>query len=128
MPETPFPIQQYVIQEHTTAADTHWDLMLEMGPALWTWRLPVRPEQIGNEAVQAQRISDHPLRFLNYEGPVQHGTGYDRISDKGHFRICTQTPDRLTVELSGRVLQGRFTLCSTDKPSLWSLQTETEQR
>ncbi len=119
--------QRYVIQEHAAAVGTHWDLMLEMGQALWTWRLNAGPAQIGNQAVQAERIGDHPLRFLSYEGSVQNGTGYVRIRDQGHFRICMQTADMLILDIAGTVLRGRFAMYRTENPSWWRLQAEIQQ-
>ncbi|MHC4290379.1 MAG: DNA polymerase ligase N-terminal domain-containing protein, partial [Planctomycetota bacterium] len=67
--------QQFVVIEHTTSDGVHWDLMLDRGEVLWTWRLDTTPGKIAEKAVSAERISDHPRRFLAYEGPVQNNTG-----------------------------------------------------
>jgi len=77
--------KQFVIAEHTTPNGVHWDLMLEMDDCLWTWRLNVPPVEIKNKPISAERIHDHSLRFLTYEGPVQNNTGSVKIADKGTY-------------------------------------------
>ena len=83
--------------------------MLQAGQALWTWRLSAPPKQISDQEVAAQKIADHPLRFLTYEGPVQNQTGSVTIADTG---TCTieETQDVLKIVLNGKILHGHFTL------------------
>jgi len=71
--------KRFVIQEHQTPEGVHWDLMLEQGDVLATFRLQEPPGQVLVHAVRAERIVDHPMRFLWYEGPVQNGAGRVRI-------------------------------------------------
>lgn len=100
---------RFVVQEHTMPDGVHWDLMLEKGDALITFRLEQPPQVAQDRLVRAAKIFDHPLRFLTYEGPVQKGTGKVRIVDRG---TCEQTEgeDSITMELQGDVLRGSFTL------------------
>ena len=70
--------KKFVIQEHTTADSAHWDLMLESGDILQTWRLSKNPDEIVNQSAEAVKIFDHPLKFLTYEGPVNKGKGHAR--------------------------------------------------
>lgn len=105
---------QFVIQQHTTPDGVHWDLMLENGGALWTWRLARSPEKITDSPVEAERIADHPLRFLTYEGPVQNAAGRVQISDRGGLRLDLSTPGAITCRLAGAILQGTYTLCQKD--------------
>ncbi|MCI0499256.1 MAG: hypothetical protein L0Y36_06210 [Planctomycetales bacterium] len=114
--------QQFVIQEHTSPQCVHWDLMLEMGNILWTWRLNTSPADIGEDPVTAERIADHPLRFLTHEGPVQNNTARVEIRDKGTYRLHKQTENELLLELEGTILRGCFSLCRTENQSLWILQ------
>jgi hypothetical protein len=113
----------FVIQEHTTPSGVHWDLMLEHDEALWTWRLETPPEQIGNASVAAERIFDHAMRFLSYEGPVQNGTGRVQITDQGTLQWHTVTPSKMTCQLDGRVLNGPYSLTLTKKP-FWEFKRE----
>ena len=111
---------RFVVQEHTTPQGVHWDLMLETGDVLMTFRLPEPPENALHHALRAERIFDHAPRFLTYEGPVQKGTGQVRIIDRGTYRTLTEQEDALTLDLSGHTLRGRFTLTRTEG-SFWEL-------
>ena len=104
---------RFVVQEHTTAEGVHWDLMLEKGEVLVTFRLEERPEAALRHAVGATQIFDHPLRFLTYEGPVQEGAGQVRIVDRGTYRCDEQGEDRWTLTLGGAILNGGFTVSRT---------------
>ena len=73
---------RFVVQEHETPKGIHWDLMLEQGDILMTFRLEETPQEANRHPIQAVKIFDHPLRFLSYEGPVQQGTGRVRIIDR----------------------------------------------
>ena len=104
------PDKRFVIQEHATAAGTHWDLMLEEGDALTTFRLAQMPAAGPGHHVRAERIFDHPLRFLAYEGPVQQGTGRVHIVARGTYRHLAPPGKTIVVKFEGDVLGGDFTL------------------
>jgi hypothetical protein len=101
--------EEFVVLEHTTTEEVHWDLMLEDAGALLTWRLTCPPEEFGSGPVQAQRIFDHPLRFLTYEGAVQQNTGTVKRVDKGSCRWM-EKHEPFIVNLSGTFLQGQYQL------------------
>ena len=101
---------RFVIQEHTTPEGVHWDLMIEKGGVLITFRLSQSPQNARDHATEAVRIFDHPLRFLTYEGPVQKGTGKVRIVERGDCRLLNEKEDSMTIDLQGALLQGSFTL------------------
>jgi hypothetical protein len=111
----------FVIDEHTTPTGVHWDLMLQMGDALWTWRLAVHPEKIGSNSVAAERIADHPLRFLSYQGPVQNHTGSVRIAECGECTLENQTQHELTLHFKGKSLTGRYMLTQQNE-NCWLLR------
>ncbi len=104
---------RFVIQEHRTPEGVHWDLMLERGEILTTFRLVERPEQALARPIRAEKIFDHPLRFLTYEGPVQKGTGSVHIIDRGTYQFTEWQDDRLALVLEGTMLNGAFTLVRT---------------
>lgn len=112
--------RRYVIQEHTTAAGIHWDLMFEEGDALTTFRLERMPASSGTEKIRAEKIFDHPLRFLTYEGPVQQGAGLVRIADRGACRTEKWDDEAIVVKLTGNVLTGEFVLTRINE-TLWDL-------
>ncbi len=82
----------------------HWDLMLEMGATLRTWRLP-EPPRAGCE-LPAESLPDHRLMYLDYEGPVSGNRGSVQRWDAGEFEILEESPDLLVVRLSGKMLCG----------------------
>jgi hypothetical protein len=111
---------RFVVQEHTTPEGVHWDLMLEKGDVLTTFRLEQPPRAALGRAVRAVKIFDHPPRFLTYEGPVQKGTGSVRIVDRGTCCLSDETEDAIALDLQGEILQGGFTLARIEGTS-WQL-------
>ncbi len=87
----------------------HWDLMLESGDTLLTWRLDKNPAEIDGPA-EALRIFDHPLKFLTYEGPVNKGKGRVQIADAGTYEIMHKNGERIELDLLGEILKGKFSL------------------
>jgi len=102
--------KRFVIQEHTRSKDIHWDLMLETGNILQTYRLDRAPEEILCQSANAIKIFDHLLKFLTYEGPVNKGRGSVRIIEAGTYEITHQERKRIELSLSGKILKGNFTL------------------
>jgi hypothetical protein len=101
---------------------THWDLMLEFGPVLRTWRLDTEPAAIGDAPVEAVKIADHDLKFLEYEGPVNKGTGSVNIVDNGTFTLTDAGDDRYTIEFSGQILRGSYSFNSKNRTDTWLFQ------
>jgi len=111
---------RFVVQEHTTPDDVHWDLMLEQEGSLLTFRLPVPPAQAASARTTATKIPNHPLRFLTYEGPVQNNTGRVRLADRGDLQIQRQTDAEIAFTLQGQILRGVFTLTRVENAE-WNL-------
>ncbi len=88
---------RFVILEHDYP-HLHWDLMLEDGDVLRTWRLSAPPEP--GVGVDAEPSFDHRLIYLDYEGPISDGRGNVKRHDKGTFewiearRRALQSPYR----------------------------------
>jgi len=100
---------RFVILEHDHP-ELHWDLMLETGSVLKTWRLGKQPELEGG-AVQATPIADHRLAYLDYEGPVSGGRGVVRRWDQGEYELVTDLEaEIILVRLLGKKLNGIVTL------------------
>jgi hypothetical protein len=102
--------KRFVIQEHTIDSDVHWDFMLESGGILQTYRLDKAPSEALHLAGNATKIFDHPLKFLTYQGPVNKGRGNVRIAESGSYKIVHQAHNRIELNLSGKILKGKFTL------------------
>src|SRR2546423_2676596 len=98
---------RFVVLEHDHPT-LHWDLMLEVGDVLWTWRLEAPPEQ--GRTVSATRTFDHRLVYLDYEGPVSGNRGVVKRHDRGEYSWLDQSPGRLAVLLEGERLRGELVL------------------
>lgn len=73
---------RYVILTHDHPF-LHWDLMLEDAGVLRTWRLLEEPA--AGRTVRAERLADHRLAYLDYEGPVSGGRGNVAQWDHGTY-------------------------------------------
>jgi hypothetical protein len=102
--------KRFVIQEHTRGNDVHWDFMLEFDETLQTYRLEESPEKVLDQPVNAVRISDHPLKFLAYQGSVNKGQGNVRTVETGTYKKTHQRHNRVKLSLNGRILRGHFSL------------------
>jgi len=86
----------------------HWDLLLEDGESCQTWRLMLKPAE--GIAVPAERIADHRLVYLDYEGPVSGDRGTVTRFDAGTFEWLANESSHVEVELFGSRLNGRCTI------------------
>jgi hypothetical protein len=95
----------------------HWDLMLEQGDSLRTWRL-VRPPDTANP-IDAEGLADHRVAYLDYEGPVSGGRGTVERWDEGTYEAVESTDNRVVVRLVGRKLDGLATLDRLGNGAAW---------
>ena len=100
----------FVIQKHSKAGHIHWDLMLEAGPVLETYRLELPPEKLLQQATTAIKIFDHSLKFLTYEGSVNKGKASVEIAETGTYQLLTESKERQEMQLDGKILKGKFVL------------------
>ncbi len=98
---------RFVLLQHDHPT-LHWDLMLEAGEVLRTWRLPSVP--IAGAVLSATRIGDHRLVYLEYEGPISGNRGRVMRRDGGEFEWLEQSETALVVRLCGTLLEGRLRL------------------
>jgi len=77
----------------------HWDLMLEEGDVLRTWRLASPPTSSG--PIDAEALPDHRPMYLDYEGPVGDNRGTVTRFDSGTYELVQELPDSLVVRLFG---------------------------
>lgn len=117
--------KHYVILKHTTPDGIHWDFMLETGDHLETWRIPIPPEKIRIAPTNAEKIFDHPIKFLTYQGPVNKGKGNVTIEDKGTYAIISKTPELLQIQIKAKILKGNYTLKQTSKKN-WQISNQTK--
>jgi bifunctional non-homologous end joining protein LigD len=113
---------RFVVHRHR-AGRLHYDLRLEIDGVLASWALPKGPTRDPDERRFAVRTEDHPLAYLDFEGPIPKGEygGGDLICwDWGTFEPeLTWDPGaavragELKLRLRGEKLAGRFTLVRT---------------
>lgn len=77
----------------------HVDWLTERGPALAAFRLPRRPDEPGWETLDATRLPDHRMLYLDYEGEVYGGRGHVRRLAAGAVESWLETPDTLDALL-----------------------------
>ena len=94
---------RFVVLEHDHPM-RHWDLMLEHGEVLRTWRLAEPPR--AGEPITATATFDHRLVYLEYEGPISGGRGRVIRCESGTFTWQVQNNDRVEVRLHGERLRG----------------------
>ena len=94
---------RYVVLTHDDPF-LHWDLMLQSGERLRTWRLLEMPAP--ERRIRAEALPDHRLLYLDYEGPVSGGRGEVRRWDSGAYTVKNESGDSLDLELDGEVLRG----------------------
>jgi DNA polymerase Ligase (LigD) len=85
----------------------HYDLMLESGDMLRTWRLSGPP--IEGQAVIAEPLGNHRLAYLDYEGPVSGGRGRVERWDWGSLE-WRRDDDIIEVRIVGMRLAGVISL------------------
>jgi hypothetical protein len=105
---------RFAILEHNHPFP-HWDLFLESGQTLRSWRL-LQPLQAG-VAVPVEPAADHRLMYLDYEGPVSSGRGKVTRVDAGTFTWEEDAAERLAVHLAGVHYKSRLVL--TRKSGGW---------
>jgi hypothetical protein len=113
---------RFVILEHDHP-ELHWDLMLERGPVLWTWRLP-SPPRLG-PSMRVERTFDHRLIYLEYEGPISGDRGAVERWDRGTFSWELETDSRIQVRLDGGKTRGVLRLKLLDGAD-WDVELVAE--
>jgi hypothetical protein len=101
-------VSRFVILEHDHP-QLHWDLMLEAGEKLRTWRLATPPDAAA-ASVDAVALADHRRMYLDYEGPVSGGRGSVTQWDSGTFELLASAPGLETLRFRGVRLHGVWTL------------------
>lgn len=99
----------------------HWDFLLEDGESCRTWRLLSAPGS--SSEIIAERLPDHRLLYLTYEGPVSGNRGTVSLWDSGMFEWITDGVREVEIRLCGHILNGivRVTFAG-DGSFRWTLQ------
>lgn len=101
---------RFVILHHVLPDGEHWDLMLECDGVLLSWRIPIQGPGALSTPIAAQRMADHRLAYLDYEGPVSGNRGSVARVDRGGLEISFLEPHRIEFTASGSRMRGSFRL------------------
>jgi hypothetical protein len=107
MENSPSSPLRFVVHYHDGIARPHFDLMfeLESGGKLATWRSPHWPPLPGD---RLEKIADHRVDYLEYEGELSDDRGrvrrivrgiYRRTELQGQWLVEFIDPEFLCVEL-----------------------------
>lgn len=114
-------MNRFVIHRHSKVNEAiHWDIMFEQECVLETYRVDLAPKDWSGHVFCAERIFDHPLKFLTYEGSVNKGTGKVQIAETGTYKILSDTLQEKKFLLEGTVAQGKLVFNSTG-PDKWQV-------
>ncbi len=113
---------RFVIQRHSRnkRGQVHWDLMLEKGDSLATWQVEQQPGDWGNESIPCQKIFEHRLKYLTYEGPIRPDRGEVLIVGAGQYQVWEIREDYWKVSLAGDAISG-FLELERVKEDQWML-------
>ena len=122
---------RYVILRHemplSAHRSAHWDLMFETGGVLATWALAELPES--GQEMPAERLADHRIDYLDFEGSVSDNRGTVTRWDTGQYRVESQTPAAWQIIVRGGRLDGQLMLRAVaEEPRRWTIRfssTET---
>jgi hypothetical protein len=104
-------VPRFVLLHHALPdSPPHFDLMLERGDALATWRIPAPLRDLPPEGAAAVPLGDHRLHYLTYEGDIGGGRGTVTRVDEGTYTAEAWEAERVTVTLKGRSAAGRLEL------------------
>ena len=112
-----FVMPRFVVLKHDHPF-LHWDLMLETGDVLRTWRLLEEPNR--KKRIAADLLPNHRLKYLDYEGPVSGNRGSVSRWDAGEFEVLEANAARLDVRFCGQKLSGNVVLEADDDTKGWT--------
>jgi hypothetical protein len=102
----------YVILRHETDC-LHYDLMFETEEKLTTYSIFQEPHFKDFEELRIQRIQDHRLKYLSYEGSISGGRGRVQRWDRGKYAGLTSEQ----FYLEGEQLEGLFEILPSEEES-----------
>lgn len=113
----------FVVLHHADRQGAHYDLMIDRGEHLATWKSSQPPEEAQASPLTCQRIGDHRRMYLEYEGPVSGDRGTVRRHDSGSCEVRVQAVDRWHIQFHGERLIGDYELARMADGS-WELRPQ----
>jgi bifunctional non-homologous end joining protein LigD len=121
--------KSFVVQKHK-ASHLHYDIRLEdENGILKSWAVPKGPSMDSRIKRLAVLTEDHPYDYLLFEGTIprgNYGAGTVIVWDHGTYKTDDKLIDqfqkgKISVELHGQKLRGRFSLVKTKNDNQWLL-------
>ncbi len=106
---------RFVVQKHN-ATQLHYDFRLEMEGVLKSWAVPKEPSNNSSIKRLAIEVPDHEVGYIDFEGVIEegsYGAGKVEIWDKGTYDLESKDKSKITFELKGKKLKGKFALIKT---------------
>jgi bifunctional non-homologous end joining protein LigD len=122
-------LKSFVVQKHK-ASHLHYDFRLEdENGVLKSWAVPKGPSMDSRVKRLAVLTEDHPYDYLLFEGTIpqgNYGAGTVIVWDHGTYKTDDKLIDqfrkgKISVELHGQKLRGRFSLVKTKNDKQWLL-------
>jgi hypothetical protein len=85
-----------LLRHKTPDGQEHFDWMIERAGSLLTFRVAGRIDE-GVAVFEGERLPDHRVAYLNYEGGVSGGRGLVSRVAGGEVLIATDSPEELVV-------------------------------
>ena len=105
---------KFVVHHHTSrpGEDDHYDLMIDEGDTLATWRVSLEgmARLIGGDTAGATKIADHRREYLSYEGPVSCDRGMVKIMDSGECEMADHSDSARRYRMKGKELRGTMSI------------------
>ena len=115
--------RRFVVLRHEQDGHHHFDLMIDNGPALATWKMSEPPETTLAAPQDCLRLPDHRRHYLDYQGPLTGNRGEVTRHDDGHCIVHTCSVACWEVTFRGRELRSRVRLeRRTQSGDDWSLR------
>ena len=116
----------FVILEHSISKQRHYDLMLERGGVLETWQMSRQVNELEQgESIDAKKLADHRLAYLDYEGPISKNRGQVKRVDKGSYDLLESNETGRIIRLKSKNIQGTFELRQDPMQKNWTLRLQT---
>lgn len=114
---------RFATLRHTDKQGDHFDLLIDAGRSLATWKCPQPPEWAVDSSLICVRLKDHRRLYLDYEGPLTEDRGTVHRYDQGECLIHERTASRWELTFRGQRLAGRFALeALSDDGDDWCLR------
>ncbi len=110
---------RFVVLKHETASGAHFDLMLENERALLTYSFAAFPEP----GASCDRLADHRIDYLDYEGNVLGGRGAVTRVESGTFDLLSSGDSAVFAFLRGERLRGAVRLIRRHEDA-WTFEPE----